>query len=1008
MTAEHPTGDLPEDVASGRAWEAGSVGTPSLIGKAIGRYHIRRVIASGGMGTVYEAVQESPRRTVALKVMKHGIASRSALRRFEYESQILARLRHPGIAQVYEAGTHDDGSGAVPYFAMDYIPSAKPITHYARSKKLTTKQRLELFAKVCDAVHHGHQKGIIHRDLKPGNILVDSSGQSKVIDFGGARATDSDMAVTTLQTDVGQLIGTLQYMSPEQCDADPHDLDTRSDVYALGVVLYELLCEQLPYDVTKVALYEAARVIREHTPARPSSFNKTLRGDVETIALKALEKDRTRRYPSITARRASMVYHVRTFARRNKPLVGGVAAVFIVLLAGLIAATTLYLQAEEARADAVAARDAEAEQRRIAEANQARAVAEAERAEREAERAEAEAQRALAAEAEEKSRAEELEKVAEFQASQLADIDVQTVGVRLRAGLLGKTREALERRGLESEQAEAELENLQRTIAGVNFTDAALKLLDENIFERALAAIDTQFPADEQPLLRARLLQTLADTMRNIGLLQRASAPQVEALDTRRRTLGEEHLDTLGSINNLGILLRAQGKLAEAEGYFRQALETRRRLLGEEHPDTLGSINNLGGLLRDQGKLAEAEPFYRAALKGHRRTLGEEHADTLGSINNLGILLRAQGKLAEAEPFYRETLEVRRRLLGDEHPHTLLSIHSMGVLLRGLGKLSEAEPYHRGALEGYRRTLGDEHTSTLNSINNMGNLLRDQGRLTEAEGYYREALERSRRVLGDDHPDTLTSVGSMGLLLRTQGKLAEAEPYYRQALEGYRRTLGDDHPHTLTAIGNLGSLLQDEGKLAEAEGYYREALEARRRTLGDDHPATLVSINNMGVLLQDQGQLAEAEGYYRETLEARRRTLGDEHPSTLSSINNRGALLRDIGQLEEADRLGAEAVATARRVLPEGHWSTAVFLGQHARTMAAMERFAEAEERFLEAHVILDAALGPDHERTTANLERLADLYGAWHAAEPDAGYDAKAAEWRAKLPLSEPDDAAY
>ncbi|TVQ56429.1 MAG: serine/threonine protein kinase [Phycisphaerales bacterium] len=362
---EQETGDFVEGF---RPQFAASPTANDLEGQTIGHYKIRRVIASGGMGTVYEAMQESPRRTVALKVMKHGIASRSALRRFEYESQILARLRHPCIAQVYESGTHDVGEGAVPYFAMEYIPNAKPITEYAKAKKLSTRDRLELFAKVCEAVYHGHQKGIIHRDLKPGNILVDSHGQPKVIDFGVARATDSDLAVTTLQTDVGQLIGTLQYMSPEQCDADPHDIDTRSDVYALGVVLYELVCEQLPYDLTKVAVYEAARVIRETRPARLSSFNRPLRGDIETIALKALEKERERRYSNaadlgaditrylknepITARPASLAYQFRTFARRNKPVVIGTAAVFLVLVAGLIGMSILYVQADTARAQA--------------------------------------------------------------------------------------------------------------------------------------------------------------------------------------------------------------------------------------------------------------------------------------------------------------------------------------------------------------------------------------------------------------------------------------------------------------------------------------------------------------------------------------------------------------------------------------------------------------------------------------------------------------------------------
>ncbi len=324
----------------------------------VGRFSVERVIASGGMGTVYEAIQDHPRRSVAVKVMRHGVASRSAMRRFEYESQILARLRHPGIAQIYEAGTHDDPGAPgepVPFFAMEYIPNARPITRYAIEEKLPTRQRLELFEQVCDAVHHGHAEGIIHRDLKPSNILVDPDGHVKIIDFGVARGTDSDMAITTLQTDIGHLIGTLQYMSPEQCAADPHDIDTRSDVYALGVVLYELLSGKLPYDVSNAPVFESTRVIREQQPTQLSAVDATLRGDPETIVLKALEKDRERRYQSanelardirlylvgdpIEAKRDSVIYRLRKRIRRHR--VSFALAVALVVVGAISVASTL-------------------------------------------------------------------------------------------------------------------------------------------------------------------------------------------------------------------------------------------------------------------------------------------------------------------------------------------------------------------------------------------------------------------------------------------------------------------------------------------------------------------------------------------------------------------------------------------------------------------------------------------------------------------------------------------
>ncbi len=373
---------LPEvvDREAGREAEAASLEVSARIGQSIGPYLLEQVLGEGGMGVVYLAEQQATGRPVALKVIKPGFTAPSLLRRFEHEAQVLGRLRHPGIAQVYEAGIHQDASSRFPFIAMEYI-EGPCITDYARRENLSTRGRLQLVVKICDAVQHAHQKGVIHRDLKPGNILVEEgtkgeAGQPKILDFGVARLTDADIRTTTLRTDVGQLLGTIQYMSPEQAAGDPDELDTRSDVYSLGVICYELLGGRLPYDLDRKMIHEAVRVIREVDPAPLSTVDPVFRGDLNTILAKCLEKDKTRRYASaaalaedlrrylgdepITAHPPSAVYQLRKFARRNRSLVASAAAVLAVLVTATVATSWLAVAATRAQR-------AEVTQRRRAE-----------------------------------------------------------------------------------------------------------------------------------------------------------------------------------------------------------------------------------------------------------------------------------------------------------------------------------------------------------------------------------------------------------------------------------------------------------------------------------------------------------------------------------------------------------------------------------------------------------------------------------------------------------------
>ncbi|UCD75502.1 MAG: serine/threonine protein kinase [Phycisphaerales bacterium] len=780
--------------------------------RKIGHYTIKSFIGSGGMALVYLAVQEHPRRKVALKLMKSGIASRSALRRFDFESQILGRLRHPNIAQVYEAGTHGSGEGGVPYFAMEYIPGAMPITEYARKKGLSTRQRLELFGKVCDAVHHGHQKGIIHRDLKPGNILVDSNGEPKVIDFGVARSTDSDMAVTTLQTDVGQLIGTLQYMSPEQCEADPDDLDTRSDVYALGVVLYELLCEQLPYDVTKVAVFEAAQVVREQVPPKPSTINRTVRGDVETIALKALEKERDRRYKSaealsddihkylmnepIQARPPSLTYQLKMLARRHRTAFGAAVTVMTMLAVATIVSSLFLIQANIARNEL----KIEVEQRRRAEqdADEARGRAEAE--------------------------AENAREINDFLTQDL-------LAAVAPSSESGRGRDVLMR----------------------DVLDEAAKRIEDP------SALGGRFA--DKPLIEASIRMAIGDTYRLLGEYQAAEPHLEHALQLRERVLGEEHLVTVSSMNSLANLYQVQGRYDKAALLYVKTLETSQRVLGEEHPHTLSFMSNLAHLYANQGRLDEAEQLQVRALDSRTRALGEEHKDTLSSMNNLAILYQRLGRYAEAEHLHVKALDIRKRVLGEDDPETVDSMNNLAIVYFSQGRYDKAEPLWVRTQAIRERLLGKEHPVTLKSSLNLANLYYGQARYDEAEPLFLKTLEISKRVIGDEHPNTLLGMANLAELYLDQNRFRDAAALIEAAVAGAERVLGEKHWLTGVFSGTYGRTLAGMHRYEEAESALRKAFESLTTVLGPNHKRSIEQIDSLIALYLAWDESNPDQGY---------------------------------------------------------------------------------------------------------------------------------------------------
>ncbi len=956
------------------AQPASTIGLPvtEKAGDTIGRYKLLEQIGEGGCGVVYMAEQQEPvRRRVALKVIKLGMDTRQVVARFEAERQALALMDHPNIARVLDAGSTNSGR---PFFVMELVRGVK-ITEFCDRKELSTRERIELFIRVCQAVQHAHQKGIIHRDIKPSNILVtmlDGAPVPKVIDFGIAKATNNQpLTDKTLFTAFEQFIGTPAYMSPEQADMSGEDIDTRTDIYSLGVVLYELLTGKTPFDgeaLLRSGIDEIRRTIRDQEPPKPSTRLHSLaqtdltttaearhadghkliqivKGDLDWIVMKCLEKERGRRYETVNglamdvrrhlnnepvvARPPSRLYEFQKTIRRHKFGFAAATALITVLAVGVLASTW----------QAIRATRAEHEQSRLRE--------EAQRA-----RVQAEANERKAGMEAAKSR-----EVAQFLAAMLESVGPSRALGRdttMLREILDKAADDVGKRLSNQPEAEAELRStLGNTYLKLGeFTRAAV------MHRRALELRRTLFAAPNA--LIAASLTDLARALVNRGQVDQyveAERYVREAIAMQKQLFGREHPDVATSLYVLASCVQRQGRLAEGEALHRDTLALRRSLFGNDHPDVASSLDNLALTLHYARRPAECEIHAREALAIQRRHFGPKHPDVAYSLSLVAAALNRQGKFAEAEAAFAETYSIRLELLTIDHPDLVTSLIHYGDMLRDQGKLAEAEALYRRELTMRPKFAGVEHSAVARILQSLADVLAKQGNFAEAESTARQALSMRQKLLRPDHPDIVTSIQRLAAVFQMDGRTAEAETVYRDELKDRKAKLGETHlavglmsqafvqflvnhrewseaKAQLTellaltekqpenskralddCLTRIARQLQGASKFVEAEEVARMELALEKQISGSDHSFVANSLHALAAVLKDAGKFSDAELSLREELRIRRNNSGSDG-ETSHALNDLLEVLRLQGKSSEAEPLAREKAALDAKAAP--------------------------------------------------------------------------------------------
>ncbi len=762
-----------------------------------GDYELLEEISHGGMGVVFRARQLSLNRLVAVKMILAGrLASDLEVKRFKAEAEAAAGLQHPNIVAIHEVGIFQGQH----YFSMDLV-TGKDLGTLVREHPLSAAQAAQYARTIAEAVQYAHEQGVLHRDLKPSNVLIDHNNQPRVTDFGLAKQLKSDSETTVS----GQVVGSPNYISPEQAAGRKTEVGPETDIYSLGAILYHLVTGRPPFAAETV---QATLVqVLQQEPVPPRALNPQVPRDLETICLKCLEKDLARRYHTaralaeelgrflrnepILARPVSTAGRAWRWCRRNPALAIASSSGLLLLVAGLVVSTWLAVRATRAEHKQI-------ELRRQTEMAEQAALVEARRS----------------------------EQVAQFLKDALGSVGPSVAlgrDTKLLREILERTAFRVGKDLTNQPGVEADL----RTVLGDVYQELGDYGQAEAMHRRALA-LRKALPTREDAKA-AVSLSNLALALERQGKLNEAEAAYHEALVLRNGLWGAESPAAGAVLSHLGNMHWRQSRFSEAEACYREALAIYRKRLGNEHQDTAGVLGNLAMLAGTLGRESEAESGFREALAIQRKLLPHDHPVVAKSLSNLATCLRGQGKLDEAETLYREALSIRRKLLGDEHPDLAISLYNFGNLLSRQGKAEEAEATLRESLAIRRKCLGNEHTDTALSLSSLAELLAAQARPAEAEAMLREALAIRRNAWNRDHEDIAKSLTALAVVLAAEDQLGEAEALHAEALAMLRRLLATNHPDVTKSLNNLVGVLKREGKLAAADRVEQEDLAIRQR-----------------------------------------------------------------------------------------------------------------------------------------------------------------------------------